>query len=58
MSEKRIDKAKYAKKLHHLQKSISRSEGHPGHHSAIEDAIIKSKEKKLVEKLKGRNKIK
>ena len=50
MSEKRIDKAKYAKKFHHLQKSISRSEGHPGHHSAIEDAIIKSKEKKLVEK--------
>lgn len=56
MSEKKSDKGKIAKKLHHLQKSISRSEGHPGHHTSLEDKIIKSKERKLVEKLKGKNK--
>jgi len=57
MSEKRIDKAKYAKKLHHLQKEITRSNEHPGHHNHLQDVIIKSKERKLVEKLKGKNKI-
>ena len=56
MSEKKTDKGKIAKKLHHLQKSITRSVEHPGHHSKLDDIIIKSKEKKLVEKLKGKNK--
>jgi hypothetical protein len=56
MSEKKTDKGRIAKKLHHLQKSITRSEAHPGHHSTLVDVIIKSKEKKLMEKLKGKNK--
>jgi len=56
MSEKKTDKGKIAKKLHHLQKSITRSEENPGHHTKNEDVIIKSKERKLVEKLRGKNK--
>ena len=56
MSEKKADKGKLFKKLHQLQKRLFRSKSNEGHHTQLEDKIIESKEKHLIEKIKGKNK--
>ena len=56
MSEKKLDKGKLFHKLHQLQKKLFRSKTNEGHHTVIEDKIIESREKHLIEKIKGKNK--
>ena len=55
MSEKKIDKAKVAKKLHQLQKKLNRVEEND---SWISRKIKQIREHKLIQKLRGKNKIK
>jgi hypothetical protein len=54
MSEKKIDKGKVAKKLHKLQKKLNRVEENE---SWISRKIKQVREHKLVQKLRGKNKI-
>ena len=56
MSEKKLDKGKLFHKLHQLQKRLFRSKTNEGHHTKLQDKIIESKEKHLIEKIKGKNK--
>jgi len=53
MSEKKIDKAKVAKKLHQLQKKLNRVEENE---SWIKRKIKQVREHKLIQKLRGKNK--
>ena len=56
MSEKKSNKGKFFEKLHKLQKRLFRSKCNPGHHTVLEDKILESREHKLIEKIKGKNK--
>ena len=56
MSEKKANKGKFFEKLHKLQKRLFRSNQNPGHHTHQEDEILKARENKLLEKIKGKNK--
>ena len=53
MSEKKIDKAKVAKKLHQLQNKLNRVEENE---SWIKRKIKQVREHKLIQKLRGKNK--
>jgi hypothetical protein len=55
MSEKKIDKGKVAKKLHQLQKKLNRVEENE---SWLSRKIKQIREFKLIEKLRGKTKIK
>ena len=55
MSEKKIDKGRVAKKLHQLQKKLNRVEENE---SWISKKIKQVREHKLIQKLRGKNKIK
>ena len=55
MSEKKANKGKFFEKLHKLQKRLFRSKQNPGHHSKQEDEILKAREHKLLDKIKGKN---
>lgn len=55
MSEKRANRGKLFEKLHKLQKRLFRSHSNPGHHTALEDKILESREHRLIEKIKGKN---
>jgi TRAP-type C4-dicarboxylate transport system substrate-binding protein len=55
MSEKKADKGKFFKKLHQLQKRLFRSLMNEGH-SEEKIKIREAQEKKLIEKIKGKNK--
>ena len=55
MSEKKIDKGKVAKKLHQLQKKLNRVEEND---SWLSRKIKQIREFKLIEKLRGKTKIK
>jgi hypothetical protein len=55
MSEKKIDKGKVAKKLHQLQKKLNRVEENE---SWISKKIKQVREHKLIQKLRGKTKIK
>jgi hypothetical protein len=56
MSNKKLDKGKLYHKLHQLQKKlyywITRSE----QHDESDEKIVKSRERTLLEKIKGKNK--
>lgn len=56
MSEKKLDKGKFFKKLHQLQKRLFRSKTNDGHHNFFQDKMIGIREKNLIEKIKGKNK--
>ena len=55
MSEKKIDKGKVAKKLHQLQKKLSRVEENE---SWLSKKLKEVREHKLIQKLRGKTKIK
>jgi hypothetical protein len=55
MSKKLLDKNKLRKKLHKLQKQLTRSKNNPGH-SEEKDTIRMVRINKLKEKIKGNNK--
>jgi hypothetical protein len=54
MSEKKADKGKFFKKLHQLQKRLTRAFMNEGH-SEEKTKIRVAQEKKLIEKIKGKN---
>ena len=53
MSSKRKDRGKLYHKLHQIQKRLFRSKENPGHHTDSEDVLLKSREKRLLEKIKS-----
>lgn len=55
MSKKLVDKGKLRKKLHKLQKQLTRSKNNPGH-SDEKDTIRMVRIQKLKEKIRGNNK--
>lgn len=55
MSEKKLDKGKFFKKLHQLQKRLFRSKINDGHHSFSQDKMIEVREKSLIERIRGKN---
>jgi hypothetical protein len=55
MSEKKIDKGKVAKKLHQLQKKLNRVDENE---SWLSRKIKQVREHKLIQKLRGKTKIK
>ncbi len=55
MSEKKIDKGRVAKKLHQLQKKLNRVEENE---NWLSRKIKQIREHKLIQKLRGKNKIK
>ena len=57
MSENKLDKGKFFKKLHKLQKQLYRSKINDGH-SEDKTLIRNVRVKKLLEILKGTNKVK